>query len=46
MSLDLSAVGYETQPFFFEYDWKIPALAANALFLVAVEVYGARPELA
>jgi acyl dehydratase len=28
MSLDLSAVGYETQPFFFEYDWKIPALYA------------------
>jgi hypothetical protein len=23
----------------------LPALAANALFLVAVEVYGARPEL-
>lgn len=28
MSLDLSAVGYETEPFFFEYDWKIPALYA------------------
>jgi acyl dehydratase len=28
MSLDLSAVGYETAPFFFEYDWKATVLYA------------------
>lgn len=28
MALDLSAVGYETPPFHFEYDWKVPALYA------------------
>jgi acyl dehydratase len=28
MSLDLSAVGFETEPFFFEYDWKVPVLYA------------------
>ncbi len=28
MSLDLSAVGYETEPFPFEYDWKTTALYA------------------
>lgn len=28
MSLDLSAVGYQTEPFFFEYDWKVPVLYA------------------
>lgn len=28
MSLDLSAVGYETDPFSFEYDWKTTALYA------------------
>lgn len=26
MSLDLSAVGFQTEPFFFEYDWKVPVL--------------------
>src|SRR5690606_23145694 len=28
MSLDLAAVGYETDPFVFEYDWKTVALYA------------------
>jgi acyl dehydratase len=28
MALDLSAVGYETAPFFFEYDWKATVLYA------------------
>lgn len=28
MSLDLAAVGYETEPFYFEYDWKTTALYA------------------
>lgn len=28
MTLDLSQVGYETEPFFFEYDWKTPVLYA------------------
>jgi len=28
MSLDLAAVGYETEPFSFEYDWKTAALYA------------------
>src|SRR5690606_6289854 len=28
MSLDLAAVGYETEPFLFEYDWKKVALYA------------------
>jgi acyl dehydratase len=28
MSLDLSAVGFQTEPFFFEYDWKTVALYA------------------
>ena len=28
MSLDLAAVGYETEPFVFEYDWKTVALYA------------------
>ena len=28
MSLDLSAVGYETEPFSFEYDWKTTVLYA------------------
>lgn len=38
MSLDLSAVGYETEPFLFEYDWKTTVLYALGVGCKRVEL--------